>query len=95
MHLAVSDVLGPRALAGEHLYLGDTAGFLLALAHDAHDARGVYGVCQHARDLRAREGACGRPKRDLECLGATRGANAHTFQTQVVAAAQIVERADD
>ena len=53
------------------------------------------GVRQHAGDLRARKRACGRPERDLECLGATRGANAHALQTQVVAAAQIVERADD
>ena len=53
------------------------------------------GVCQHARDLRARERARGRPERDLERFGATRGANAHALQAQVVAAAQIVKRADD
>ena len=50
-HLAVSDILGPGALAGEHLNLGNAAGLLLALAHDAHDARGMCGVCQNARDL--------------------------------------------
>ena len=79
-HLALGDILGPRALAGEHLDLGDAAGLLLALAHHAHDARGMSGVCQYARDLRAWERARGRPECDLERLGAARGANAHALK---------------
>ena len=53
------------------------------------------GVRQHAGDLRAWKRARGRPERDLERFGAARCANAHALEAQVVAAAQIVERADD
>ena len=53
------------------------------------------GVCQHAGDLRARERARGRPECHLERLGAARGANTHALKAKVMAAAQIIECADD